>query len=242
MGDRQGRWMSIRRDQSGQTVVIAAVGAGVLALILLLVVNLGGVFLTLTGVQNTLRDAARAGTLVADGQGGDVYLEQDAAAANAQVVFDAGVAQVSGWLAGAPSLDVEILNPPDGGCTAFAGGATCYRRPAVRLRTRITINTLLGEWGAVSFELETVAAAGMGDPLTVSTPAPPDTLEPVSTEIVGAGGTVWPTLAVTVEPTAAATVNPTATKTPAPTMSPPPTVTMTMMPTLESPLLLPASP
>ncbi len=209
----------MRRDQRGQTIVIAAVGAGVLALVLLLVVNLGGVLLTLTGVQNTLRDAARAGALAGDGQGGEVYLDQTAAAEAAQAVFDVGAAQVSGWLADAPALEVEVLNPPVGACTAFGGGDTCYRRPAARLRTRITVNALLGAWAPVSFDLETVAAAGVGDPLTVSTPAPEKTPKPVSTEIVGASGTVWPTLAAPVgptetsepTPTAAATVSPTTT-------------------------------
>jgi hypothetical protein len=174
--------MRDREGERGQTIVIAAVGMGVMVLVLFLVVNLGGVLLTLANVNNTLRDAGRAGTLAGDGQSGGLHLDQIAAADAAQTVFDVGIAQVSNWLASVPVLDVEVLNPPDGGCAVL--GATCYRRPTVRLRTSITVNVLLGEWLPVSFDLETVVVSGVGHPATVSTPVPTGTPAPIPTVII----------------------------------------------------------
>ncbi len=177
--------MGDRDRERGQTIVIAAVGMSVVTLVLLLVVNLGGVMLTLGSVDNTLRDAARAGALGgAEERKGGVYLRKQDAMETAQTAFDTGAAQMSGWLAYDPPLAVQVINPPDGGCASFGGGGTCYRRPAIYLRSRITINVLLGAWLPVSFDLETVVVAGVGHPAIVSTPEPLETPIPIPTEII----------------------------------------------------------
>ncbi len=174
------------RDQRGQTIVIVAASLGVVALVLLLLISLGGVFLSLSNAQDVLRDAARAAALTADGQGGDLHLDQAVAERAAQVVFDTGLEQVSGWLVdpGNAPLEIEVANPPPGACVSFAGGGRCYRRPAVRLRTRVSVYAIAGAWGTVSFDVETVVVAGVGDPAALPTPAPTPTSAPIPTVVV----------------------------------------------------------
>ncbi len=174
------------RDQHGQTVVILAAALGVVVIFLLLLISLGGVFLSLSNAQDVLRDAARAAALTADGQGGDLRLERAVAEQAARVVFDTGTRQVSGWLVdpgGAP-LEIEVLNPPPGACVSFSGGGQCYRRPAVRLHTRVSVRVIAGAWGAVSFDVETVVVAGVGDPAALPTPAPTPTSAPIPTVVL----------------------------------------------------------
>jgi hypothetical protein len=222
-----------------------------MALVLLLIVCLGGVLLALSDAQNVLRDAARAAALTAAGQDGGARLDRDTAEGAAREVFDAGIAQVSDWLAGDPPLEVEVLNPPPGDCAPFAGGGRCYRRPAVHLHTHVTVRALLGAWGTVSFDLETVVVAGIGDPQALPTPGAAGTDVPVSTEVLGTTPMSTPTspatATVAATPTATTTPVPTATATAEPTARPPattPTATAvieltrvsTPTPTLSSPL------
>ena len=178
---------TVRQEvEGGQTVVVVAAGMGLAALVLLLLISLGGVFLSLSNAQDVLRDAARAAALAADGRGGELHLDRAVAEQAARVVFDLGLEQVSGWLVEpdeAP-LEVEVLNLPPGSCASFPGGGRCYRRPAVRLRTRVTVRVVAGVWGAVSFDVETVAVAGVGDPAALPTPAPTTTPAPIPTEVV----------------------------------------------------------
>jgi hypothetical protein len=211
-----------------------------MALVLLLVVCLGGVLLSLSDAQNVLRDAARAAALTAGEQDGAARLDRDTAEGAAREVFDAGIAQVSDWLAGDPPLTVEVLNPPPGDCAPFAGGGHCYRRPAVRLHTHVAVRALLGAWGTVSFDLETVVVAGIGDPLALPTPGVVETDVPVSTEVLGTTplSTPAPPATATVAATPTATAEPTATAAPTPTATATAVVELTPMstPTLSSPL------
>jgi hypothetical protein len=205
----------LRRQQSGQTVILAAAGIGVVVLIFALVISLSGLLMALSNAQDVLRDSARAGVLTAGGDEGALLLKQSKATDAAREVFEVGIGQVSGWLkADEATLSVEVLNPSNGSCSSFPGDGRCLYRPAVRLQTNVTIKSLLGIWGDVSFDLSTVAVAGIGDPVE----APPATnLPPVRTEVV----TFEPTVTNTPKPTN----TPSPTRTPVPTRTPWPTRT-----------------
>jgi hypothetical protein len=165
-------------NQTGQTLVIAAVLLFALVVVFLFTIQVAQMLNQVNYVADTVRFAAEVAarpsgsTLV----GGALHIDPDEAeaAARAQLALSLQQGSVANPALVLESAVVEFVNPPAGACGSFPDDDACYYTPAVRVSAAVPI-TLLGltvtiRRSGVATTSATPASGSLPAPVPMPTP------------------------------------------------------------------------